>query len=274
MLPFVEQGRQNIKTGIITTLSYQYPMSAKGLYFLLKKRYRLGVGYHAVYKAMQELVEKEVIEKEKMTYQLTDEWINRNFSFAQQVKKHYADKQAIAVPILSKDKPTCELRFKNILELDKYSMALHNKFYPKLGDEEIVCMIYQHQWWHLLHPMKEYEAQKTNKRFYFVCGGKTPLDKQANIFKKRNKFNVVTADMARMGDTTIYGDVVISIYYEPTLRAIIEKWFQKTKTVEELDVPKMVSEVFKKDTEILVILNKNKALANQLRANVLTLFGK
>ena len=153
-------------------------------------------------------------------------------------------------------------------------MELHNYFYPKLSEDEKVCMVFNHQWWNLIHPMKGYDDVERNKRFYFVCGGDSALDRQANKFKIRKGFNVVVEDMARISDTTLYGDVVISIFYEPKLRKAVDNIFEKTKKIEDLDVPKMVEDVFKMETEIIMIINKNEDLAKQLKGRVMGLFSE
>ena len=269
--PYVDYSNTNIKNYLVAALSYDYPLSAKKLYYVLKKKYNVNTSYHNVYRAIQELTEKGILSKESLQYQLCVNWIQRNLELARMIKKQYEKEKSINLDF-NDGKSIYEFKFNNLLELDEHCMELHNYFYPKLMEDEIVCMIYGHQWWHLIYPKKKYDNEVVNNKFYFVCGGETLLDKQSNNFKKRKGFNVVVKDMARVSDTTIYGYVVVSIYYDPLIRDKMDELFINTKKVEELDVPKMIEEVFGRKTKIVMIINKNKLLAEQLRSRVIGLF--
>lgn len=80
---------KNLKECIIAILSQKWPLSAKKLYYTVKRQYRLSVTYQAVYKAVKELSDSGVTLNQKKLYRLNPTWIKTNVDFFNSLEASY-----------------------------------------------------------------------------------------------------------------------------------------------------------------------------------------
>lgn len=69
--------KRNVREAIISLLSRKFPLTAKKIYFEIKKEYHLEVTYQAVFKMIKEMLEDGLLEKSEMEYQLNMVWIKQ-----------------------------------------------------------------------------------------------------------------------------------------------------------------------------------------------------
>lgn len=266
-------GKERTKDLIIIILGYYYPLSARKIHYILR-RYGSDISYQGVHKTLKLLISNQVIVRNGRNYSLNQKWIEKIHSFSELLKARYAnDELANIIKHVSAEKnDMIQLNLNSLLELDKLTLKIHNFIYPRLKKGKIVCMHYRHQWWHLIYPMKKYSDKNKNKRFYMLCAGKTLLDKQGVDLKRRLGFNVAYADCAHDRATNVYEDYVMEIFYDPELWNLLHSAFRKVKRIDELDVPKLIRNVFERKSRIVVLIYKNRFVADLLRKITLSYF--
>ena len=82
-------GSNSTKEIIIELLSRDWPLSARKIYLKLTKEHLLSLSYQATHKALKELVEKNVLEKDRDGYKLGEEWIKGLGEFSGRMKNEY-----------------------------------------------------------------------------------------------------------------------------------------------------------------------------------------
>lgn len=85
--------RKGVKSAIVEILSMQWPLSLKALHYLLYRKYALNVSYQAVHKAVKQLVEDRVIERDGRFYCLNRCWISKVKNFGRDIDLAYSCKR-------------------------------------------------------------------------------------------------------------------------------------------------------------------------------------
>jgi len=82
-------GGENVKDAIVSTLSSQWPLSLKEIYFAVARRHSLSVSQQAVHKSLKQVVEARVLTKNERRYSLNIEWIREVKTFGASLEKAY-----------------------------------------------------------------------------------------------------------------------------------------------------------------------------------------
>ncbi|MBU4502914.1 MAG: hypothetical protein KKA79_10045, partial [Nanoarchaeota archaeon] len=70
----------------------------------------------------------------------------------------------------------------------------------------------------------------------------------------------------------IFGDVVIQIYLPSQIKNGLKNYFSKIKDVKKLKQKSLIEDIFEKKTDIKVIINKDKEIAEQIKKETLGYF--
>ena len=135
-------------------------------------------------------------------------------------------------------------------------------------------MYFRHQWWHLLYPQKEYRQYKNNKNFYMVCFGNTELDRHGTAVSRTRGFNSTMVSGPLPCDIAVYGDIIVSVYFDRELSDTLEREFSSVSDLKQLHVPDMIQNVFRKKSRILVSVNRNRFAADRIREQTLRFFSR
>ncbi len=73
----------------VDLLGSEWPLSSMKIYHRLKNNYGLSTTYQAAYKAINELVEENVLQKEGKEYKINIEWINSIEALGKKLREHY-----------------------------------------------------------------------------------------------------------------------------------------------------------------------------------------
>ncbi|MFH0751989.1 MAG: hypothetical protein V1914_00125 [archaeon] len=268
---------QNTKSKVVSLLSQKYPLTKMKVYRELKSN-GLSLGFHAINKAVNELEESEVLSKSDRQYKLNYEWVSRLHNFVDGLQSKLLDEKGClihGVKDLKQEGNITTLTFDNLLDMDHYSKGVHDYYYSKLSEKDIVCLVFDHHWWHILYPEKEYNDSVLNKRFYCICTKNTLLDTTGSDFKKALGMNVLHSSKMSSTNFAVYGDVVIQNFVGKDIVDGLDKFFVNTKSLKDIAAPqKFVNKVLKKEGKVIVLINKNAELAAQLRSKVLDCFKK
>lgn len=268
---------QNTKSKVVSLLSQKYPLTKMKVYRELKSN-GLGLGFHAINKAMNELEQSKVLARSNREYRLNYEWVSQLHSFIDGLQSRLLDEKGClihGVKDLKQEGDITTLTFETLLDMDRYSKSVHDYYYSKLPADAIVCLVFGHHWWHILYPDKEYSNGELNSRFFCVCTNDTLLDRKGNDFKRSLGMNVLHGSRIGVGNFAVYGDVVIQNFVGKEIADELDSFFSKVKSLKDLDVPqKFVNRVLKKKGKVIVVINRNAELAEQLRNEVLGCFKK
>ena len=86
-------GNSPTKENILEILSKEWPLSAKKIYNRLSKN--ISLTYQATHKALQELIEKKIVEKTKEGYKISNEWVENISDFSANIKTKLQDNTRI-----------------------------------------------------------------------------------------------------------------------------------------------------------------------------------
>src|SRR4030043_224159 len=213
--------KASTKDYVITILGYDWPLSIKKIFNLIKKRYGHNVTYQAVFKAVNELVASGDVEK--------------NLYYLQ---KHYV--------LSSKSK-------------------------------EVICVHHAHEWRPLFYLRAEYNWIRKlvglGHKTYVLCAGNSLIDKWCSDFYKSIGCHIkLNVNCASTCELMVFGDMVIQVYLPSIIREEMEKEFSMIKELNRIDQKGLVESIFEKKTDIKVIINNDKDIAEQIRKESLRHF--
>lgn len=268
--------KKTVKSSVIEALLEKSKLTKMELFREIK---RLGsnVTFHAVNKSVNELVELKVLKKYNNQYGVNSEWINQLHDFTEKARVKFLDENGsllYGIKDLKREGSITTVTFDNIYDMDRYSKKLHEHYYSKLEKNEIVCLVYDHHWWHILYPQQDYEIVETNKKFFCIGTNDTPLDLAGANFKKSLGMNVIIKkEGLQFRNTSVYSNVLIQSIVSKNIKEAMDKFFIKTKTLQDLtSSKKFVEEILKKKGKVIVIINENADLAEEIRGQILEYF--
>ncbi|MEW5896499.1 MAG: HAD family hydrolase [Nanoarchaeota archaeon] len=84
--------KEGTKSQIIELLSKNNSLSARRLFFEIKKQYNTPITYQAVHKTLQDLLQKNVITKKDKDYSIKEQWLDELDYFCEETRKNIRDK--------------------------------------------------------------------------------------------------------------------------------------------------------------------------------------
>ena len=265
------------KESIIEILSSQWPLSIRKIYFILKKNYNLAHGYQAVYKATQELITEGVLLREKEGYVLNLTWIKEVHNKTEIIRVNYYSKKR-TVLFDSKDSEAIKvLVFKNWFDVEKYLYYFQKEQISNSKKNETICVHHAHEWRPFFYLRAEYnwmnQLSSKGHKVYLLCSSASEIDKNyADFYKKMGAKVKIGEKCAETCEIMCFSDIVIQIYIPQILKNKLNSLFNQAKTLDSLDKLGLIKEVFEKETEIKVVVYKDKNLADQIRQQTLKRF--
>ncbi|GEM_PF-2112831 len=77
------------KEKIINIISANWPITAKGIHRILKKDDNISITYQAIHKALKELIQNDILEKDNSGYALNRKWVKELGEFTQKVEEEF-----------------------------------------------------------------------------------------------------------------------------------------------------------------------------------------
>ena len=126
--------KKSTKELLISILSSNWPLSAKELFFQLKKT-GISVTYQAVHKSLTELQKKGIVEKEHNKYLINIEWINELIDYCGQLENNYL----AGIPKRKEDIPDKVIFNKLFMIYIFFMEVLTKNTFNKEDPKRIVC---------------------------------------------------------------------------------------------------------------------------------------
>ena len=248
---------KSTKNQIIQVLSEQWPLSVKEIHNQLVKQHSFQGSYQAIFKALKELEETNVLEKEDSKFRVNYAWVKKLSSMSKAMENNFREKTQNGVVLL---------KFNSFIEYGKF--LINDFFTEKSADEMVPCVCF----WKYAYPFvgasqEEHEKMKrlfSNPMHYAVCENNTYLDNVTSEYtKKLGKKSVTGKKYSARLDTFIEGDKILQAYLSKEFEEELERIYSETKSEKDLDMGKLL-EFGSKPREIKVAIFKNKELADSL----------
>jgi hypothetical protein len=286
------------KGKIIEILSYEWPLSLRKIHYLLKKR-GSSVTYQATHKAITQLIGAKKLKKTYEGYTLNLEWIKEIHDKTEIIRVNYFSKKRSFLTLGEDDKENIQtFLFKNWFDLEKYIYYLQKKVLKNerknqtsslktnsINFNEIdklklsICMHHHHEWRPLFYLRAEYNWIKWLKNagynLYTISAGKTVLDTWSKKFYENLDNNmIIGVGLNGPSEIIVFHDLVVQVYIPFELLDKLDAYLNKNKRIEELNTGWLIENIFEKETEIKVIINKDIRLADEIRNHTLAHFKK
>jgi len=277
VIPEADRKDKTTKDMVFSILIDDKPKTLTQLHREIKQRYRVSVSFQAVIKAVNSLLSQNVLTKENKLYSINKDWIfkTRNF-FDRLYTNHFKVNKPIKKVKLGKEIVVYTVH--NLLELDRLWNDVLTNWAKEEKKDKRNCWKGSHAWW-IIPRLQEEDILhdfmiKQNIKTYNLWTKNTVLDKLATkYYKGKKEFTKINTRIDEEKDSHIaaFGENVVKFEIPKQLSNKLEKIYQKTKRLEDLDI-KQVIDLFKENTEIEYVIIKDKFLANKVKEEIISYF--
>ena len=269
------------KDYIISILGYDWPLSIKKIYNLIKKRYGYNVTYQAIYKTVNELYNKGVLEKNGLSYQINLKWLKDLHGYTEVIETNYYTKNRLnlieGIKDARKEGNINVLTFGTFFDVEKYLYYLQKHYVLNSKDKEIICVHHNNELRPLFYLRAEYnwirKVKELDHKTYILCAGNTLIDKWCSEFYRSLGCNIkLNVNCASTCELMVFGDVIIQIYLPNIIKEGLKKQFSKIKDIKKINQRLLIENIFEKKTDIKVIINKDAEIAEQIKKETLSYF--
>jgi hypothetical protein len=261
----------SLKGEIIGALSEESLLTAKQIYS--RTKINKEVSYQAVHKALTELEQIKVIQKEGKSYSINKDWVDNLLKKLTRLKSDKTKKSGEI--IVNKNSETPQVfKFKSYSKLC-VAMAelLKSRILAKKNDTNFICTL-EYGWFPFKFKFGDFltlgEMMKENPGAINIIRTDTPLGRW--IHKQYQKINAACAPIGTKVDIDkdlfIYGDYIIEIKFSDEDKKIINHYFNKIKNLNGMYLEFALQKEPQMDITVTITKNRSlsKLLGNQLRA--------
>ena len=167
--------------------------------------------------------------------------------------------------------------FRTWFDVEKYLYYLQKNYVLKSREKQTICVHHAHEWRPLFYLRAEYnwvkQLSKLGHKIFTLCSGNSAVDKWAAEFYRSIGGNIQLGERsAETCELIVFSDLVVQIYTPLELRDERDKELRKMKSINEVNCASLIKNVFEKETEIKVVINKDKVLAEQIKKQTLAKF--
>jgi len=281
--PLIELGNVNsVRNLVIQALGEEWPLNVRRLHTKIERQ-RPGVSYHAVHKAVQQLVCEAIVKRGEAGYIIDSDWVQRALSLLEGMKNRKCGEcgTPLYLPDLKnfKEGDSKTFIFENLAEADTYRKKLQMEYCSQPNCQHPYCGIALH----LRTPVTYTERSmnildalsKRGVQAYIVVAGATPIDKWCADYYRNEFVNVqIGISSSESCETMILGDIVTQLYISAPVLERISQIYSTTRNVAELNIPEFYRHIYQHKAETKFIVMRNSEIAAQLRTWVMSCFEK
>lgn len=273
LVPEMNTVPKNTKDAIINILTIEWPLSLRQIFFKIQKQYGYSSSYQAVFNAVKELVEINVLVDKEKKYEISIEWIKKLQSFTDIVETNYYAKERIqnisGIKDSKQKSDIIVLNFETIFDAEKYLYYFMKSELSKTKDDS-VCWQTNLEWRPIFYLRSEYNYYKKfikcNHKFYFVCSGNSEMEKLCEKFYKGIGVNYKIIREKFTNDILVFGDFFISIFIPEDLRIKMKDMLNKK------NILNLFTDVMEHKSSIRVVITRDYSLANELKKKTIKFF--
>ena len=274
-IPDIANKPKNTKDAVISILTTDWPLTLRGIFYNIKKRFNYTSSYQSVYKAVKELVHEGVVLSKNKKYELNMDWVKKLQSFTDIIETNYYAKKRMHDLTGIKDSKHKQdimvLNFETIFDAEKYLYYFMKAELMKINDDTI-CHIANNEWRPIFYLRAEYNYYRKLKqrghKFYFISQGKSLLEQDCARLYKEFGVNFKHTNEMSVTDILVFSDYFINIHVPEELKNKMRQCLDKK------EITKLIKEVLDKKSEIRIIITKDKGIANQIKSQTLRNFKK
>lgn len=266
IIPEINNKPKNTKDAVISILTTEWPLTLREIFYKIKKNYGYSSSYQAVYKAIKELMEDNVVLGKEKKYELNISWTKQLQSLTDIIETNYYAKNRVNSISGIKDAnhkgEIVILNFETIFDAEKYLYYFMKNELLKI-ENDTICWIENYRWQPIYYLRAEYNYYKKfigkNHKFYFTGFGKSKLEKECIKFYKSLgiKFRYSSEELPH--DMLVFGEYIITIFIPEEIKKKMADFLSRT------DKQKLLTEVLEKKSFIRVMINQDKELAEQIK---------
>ncbi len=227
------------KEKIIHLLAERWPLSAKEILLKINKDYSTDISYQAIHKVLLELNNEKIIEKMGKEWKLKKEWLQKGELFFKKSLDEYngvLNKFNITTPF----EGSKTFKFDNFSELCvKTAELLASKTLATNGDGYFICVM-EYGFWTFKFKFEQlellYRMIKNCPKSKNIIRKDTPFGRW--IQEQYTKVNGVSAPIGTKidleEDLFVQGDYIIEVNISEEGKKIIEKYWNKWKSINDL----------------------------------------
>jgi hypothetical protein len=254
-------------------LANEWPLTLKAIFNRIRKKFGYGNSYQAVYKAVKELVEKQVLLEKDKQYEINIDWVKNVQSFTDIVETNYYAKQRVqsisGVKESKKQEDVMILNFESIFDAEKY-LYYFMKYSLLKTKSDKVCYCTNAEWRPIFYLRSEYNYYskliKRGHKFFFLCSGDSPLEHLCTKFYRSLGIHSRHNSEKFMNDTLVFGEYCINIFIPENTKIKFRKLLEKQ------DIGSLLTEVLSDKSSIRVVITKDASLASEIKKQITSKF--
>ncbi|MCK4670499.1 MAG: hypothetical protein KAT43_04810 [Nanoarchaeota archaeon] len=266
--------KDNLKNLIFIILTKEYPLKIIQLTNYIKKRYARSVTFQGVRCAILELMNENILIRNKNSYSINKEWVLENKRFLDNL---YTDLQKKPITPKGVDSITGEISVFNFNSINELTIFWQDIIYDLFKQKTVLRTHYQaaHLWEGLIHSDREKRLmtalKKKKIKAFILSTGSSPLDKTIKLFYTNLGVKVCLNPSLSSFDKSyyvgVYGDLIVQTEYPKKVVIALDKFFRQNKTIDKLDINKLLNIVNQKIESKLIVINNSK-MAKQIKNSI------
>lgn len=272
IVPEISGSPKKARDAIISVLIHKWPLSIKEIYNQTKKHHSCSFSYQAVYKALNDLLDKKVLTKKGMKYEINIGWIKKVQSFTDIVETNYfANQELNSLSGLKNAEPNQNimiLNFKTVFDAEKY---LYYFMKTELFNKTNKTITYQttHEWKPIFYFRAEYnyytKLKKRKHKIYFLTEGNSKIEKEIKKFYNKIGVKFKTTKNPPLNDIISFSDYLVQIFIPEKVKSKIAQHLEKNQFME-------LRETLSKKYSIKMIINKDSHMAKEMQKRIIKKF--
>jgi hypothetical protein len=273
-IPGFKNENKSIKDLVFSLLAEGVPKTLTQLHKEIRRIYCVSVSFQAVMKAVNALVEKKVLQREKMLYSIDREWIFESRNFLDRLYRIYFNVQE-PIKKIELGKEIVVYTLNNLFELDRLWNDLLTNWAKNEQHDKRNAWKGRHCWW-LIPRLQEEDIlhdlfTKCEIKTYNLIFENTLLDKAAlNYYRNKHENVKINKKLLIEKDTHIsaFGDFLLKFEIPKNISKRLEYIYKTTTKIESLNL-KEVLDIFKENQSIEVTVIKDKMLADKIKEEII-----
>ena len=251
------------KSTIITILIEKSPQNIKEINEKFKKKDTKIVSYQRLHKAINELVEEEVLEKIGKEITLNEKWVANLSKF----------NELLTTRKVSNETEAKIYHFDTFIDVGKF---LIKKLNLTPNENKKGACFAKHAW--SFFGLGENDYKQLNKlltetKFYEIIHNSTPLDRLfGKTIQDLGKIVKIGSKLDFGEDFLIKGNTLFQVHYTPEFAKDFADIFNEHKELENLPIAKIMEKFMITKTHITVVVIKDEIIADELRKEILSEF--
>ncbi|MFH1239659.1 MAG: hypothetical protein V1672_00405 [Candidatus Diapherotrites archaeon] len=267
------------KDNAILILGNEWPLSAKEIYSRVLKTYGLNVSYQAIHKALNELEDENIVEKNGKDYSLSKTWLFNRKEFFESLNNKYAESEG-KYDVSPDFEGTVTMKFNDLSLFSTTMGSLYTKKILIGNGPEMGVGTFDHGWWLLKFNFMDFQllvrmVQVHPGGIYSIFKQDTPFDKWISDQYCRagfkSKCGISELDCSK-SDIGAFGDTITKVTFSEETKKFMDEIYSKIHNLSSLFKYYALDNFRNRKASIKVELIKDPELAGIVRQQVLPYF--